>query len=238
MEQLEPAFEAPVVAAAKTRIVPAARKAAPPSPITLWIIGGVVVVGIIAAVCFFLTRKGWDEQHRDQITAMKADAEHLIQTGDPRGAYFKYQDLFAFVEGHTIQDDFIKTELEMAKGGMDTAHAEAAPLIAKEEAEEKARQQERDRIAAEQKAAELAQKQKEEADRAQHQAEKAEADARAKEQDRIEKQAAAERAIHQTARALFLKSGEFTQWQHQADSTVSTLSTGSHWRRFGLSRHE
>jgi len=50
------------------------------------------------------------------------------------------------------------------------------------------------------------------------------AEAQARERDRVARAAAAQRAIKETARALFLKSDEFAGWKSKADSTVSELN--------------
>ena len=133
------------------------RRSARQKKIIFWIIGvGVALVAVVSA-SFFLLRPTWEEQNRAQIITMKTDADGLLQNGHADAAYARYKALFAFVGDHEIHGDFIKTELAIAKSGMENAYAKAAPLIEKEEEEARARAAEQQRIADERHAAELAQ---------------------------------------------------------------------------------
>jgi hypothetical protein len=193
--------------------------------IIFWIIGGGIALVVVVSACLFLLRPTWEEQNRAQIITMKTDADDLLQHGQAEAAYARYKELFAFVGDHEVHGDFIKTELAIAKSGMEHAYATAAPLIEKEEAEEREKAAEQQRIADERRAAELAQQQKEEADRQRQAAERASEKAQAEEKDRVAREAAAQRAIRETARVLFLKSDEFADWKRKADSTVTDLNS-------------
>jgi multidrug efflux pump subunit AcrA (membrane-fusion protein) len=196
-----------------------------PTEAMLWISGGVAIVLILVGAFFLVNRKTWDQQNHDEILSMKSDADGLLRSGQPKAAYDHYKELFVFVGQHEIQNDFIKSELEAAQTGMDTARAQAAPLIAKEEEEARQRAAEQQRLVDQQRAAALAEKQREENAHRQQELARAQADAEARQRDRIAREAAAQHAMKATARALFLKSDQFADWKRQADNTVSELST-------------
>jgi hypothetical protein len=97
----------------------------------VWIAGGGIALMAVVGACLLLIRPTWEEKNRAQIIAMKTDADGLLQRGQAEAAYARYKELFGFVGDHEIHGDFIRTELTIAKSGMERAYADAAPLIEK-----------------------------------------------------------------------------------------------------------
>jgi hypothetical protein len=196
-----------------------ARRAMRPDQTTVWIFSGAVILAALLSTYVVVNRQTWEDLNRTQIESMKTAAESLLQTGQPKPAYDRYKDLFAFVGEHEIKSLSLRDDLDIAKAGMESARAAAAPLIAKEEAERKAQEAERARLLA---AAEERDRQAREA-AARQAAARAQEAADAQERERTARAAAVEHALRATQRTLILKSDQFADWKRSADSIVSDL---------------
>jgi phage FluMu protein Com len=82
----------------------------------IWSIGATLVVVMIMGVLWLLRGQAptvpWEQVHRDEILALKEDAEGLVLSGNDQQAYNKYQELERLVAGQTITDPFLREELE------------------------------------------------------------------------------------------------------------------------------
>jgi hypothetical protein len=82
----------------------------------VWGAGAIGVVALIVGVLWMLSggqvASNWETAHRDEILTLKQDAEQLALAGNNRQAYDKYQELERLVSGQTINDPFLKGELD------------------------------------------------------------------------------------------------------------------------------
>jgi hypothetical protein len=81
-----------------------------------WSLGAVAVLLAIVGVIWILghgpSSGAWEQAHREQILSIKQDAEQLALAGRTKEAYDKYQELERLVAGQTIEDPYLRGELE------------------------------------------------------------------------------------------------------------------------------
>jgi hypothetical protein len=73
-----------------------------------------VVIGLIWFLGRMQSPGAWEQAHRDEILSIKQDAEQLALSGRSKEAYDKYQELERLVTGQTIEDPYLRSELETA----------------------------------------------------------------------------------------------------------------------------
>lgn len=85
-------------------------------PVLAWSLGAVAVLLAIIGVIWILGHSpspgAWEQAHRDEILSVKQDAEQLALAGKNKEAYEKYQELERLVAGQTIEDPYLRGELE------------------------------------------------------------------------------------------------------------------------------
>ncbi len=189
-------------------------------------IGAILAIGIAT---FIIIRPSWGQTNRATILSMKAEADALAAHDKPKQAYFKYQQLLDFVGKREVGESDIQEALTAAKTSSDREHALAAPIIAREIAEAKAKEEERQR---QERAFQLAQQaQKDLVERQRLAAESAR-------QDQLRRNAIAAaakvRAAAEPGRVINERQNRLTRFhaspqcatlRHQADDIVRTLSS-------------
>jgi hypothetical protein len=185
------------------------------------IAGGIIVILVSIAWIFWPT---WENTHRPMILAMQAEAEDLSRHGRPKEAYYKYKELIEFVGNRRLSDPTITESITSAKAAMQRSYALAAPVIAKEEAEQRARIAEQQR----QEQLRLAEQRRQEQlriDRELTEAEKRRQEELARrEREREQQRLAREKADAARRLARIRSSPQFAELKRQASEIEHSLS--------------
>jgi hypothetical protein len=101
------------------------RRAVPPNlaeesggriSVLAWSLGAAALILLIVGLIWIVGRSpspgAWEQAHRDEILSIKQQAEQLAVAGKSKEAYDKYQELERLVEGQTIEDPYLRGELD------------------------------------------------------------------------------------------------------------------------------
>lgn len=186
-------------------------------PWLILLVGAPVLV--IAMAAFVILRPDWEDNNRQALYALKAEADSLLASGKTRAAHDKYDELLKTVGDRQIEDGLLKQKLANARANKDRAWSIVGPQIERERAAERAKQEQLRRQEAERGARERQEQLRleQERKRAEH--------AR-REQERLEAEERSRQMKRALVRAEFLKSSEYAAMRRQADQVVKALASG------------